>query len=194
MLETEQLQRILCTIYSAVSTDNLQQLSSHFTSQAYKKNSPVLRQGETWNQVFIIKQGLLRMHFLRKDGREFNKNFFIENQLLCPLTPAMMSSPSLFGISCIEASEIECCPMDKFTSYLSATEWLHIQHELLSRLLDRKLQREHDLLALSSRQRYQKFCELNPGLAKRVPLTHLATYLGITDVSLSRLRRQLGET
>ncbi|MEZ5535579.1 MAG: hypothetical protein R3F02_08130 [Thiolinea sp.] len=62
------------------------------------------------------------------------------------------------------------------------------------RLLDSKLQREHDLLALNSSQRYQKFCENSPGLAQRIPLTHLATYLGITDVSLSRLRRQLGQT
>ena len=67
-------------------------------------------------------------------------------------------------------------------------EWLHIQREMLSRLLDGKLQREHDLLALNAKQRYEKFCRTQPTLAERVPLLHLATYLGMTDVSLSRLR------
>ena len=50
-------------------------------------------------------------------------------------------------------------------------------------------QREHDLLALSGRQRYEAFCRQFPALSGRVPLLHLATYLGLTDVSLSRLRR-----
>jgi len=166
MINTEFLQTVLHTINPAVSPGNIQKLNSHFTLQTYKKGAPVLRQGEIWNQVFIIKTGLLRMHFLRKDGREFNKNFFTENQLLCPLTTAMNSSPSLFGISCIEASEIWCCPIDKFTTLLSSTEWLHIQHELLIRLLDGKLKREHDLLALDASQRYQKYCTHFPQLAQ----------------------------
>ncbi|MEZ5535578.1 MAG: hypothetical protein R3F02_08125 [Thiolinea sp.] len=73
----------------------------------------------------LIESGLVRMHFLRNDGREFNKNFFTENQLLCPLTPLMLTSASLFGITCIEASRIWRCPMPAFTGALSATEWLH---------------------------------------------------------------------
>ena len=194
MLENTQLETVLHKIYPGTSTESLDALSPCFTLQTYPRGTAVLRQGENWGHALLIESGLVRMHFLRNDGREFNKNFFTENQLLCPLTPLMISSASLFGITCIEASRIWRCPMSTFTGALSATEWLHVQHELLIRLLDSKLQREHDLLALNSRQRYQKFCEHNPGLAQRIPLTHLATYLGLTDVSLSRLRRQLGQT
>ena len=68
--------------------------------------------------------------------------------------------------------------------------WPPLQRELLERLLTGKLQREHDLLALDGRRRYEAFCQRFPALAERVPLVHLATYLGLTDVSLSRLRRR----
>ena len=67
--------------------------------------------------------------------------------------------------------------------------WRELQAELLARLLTGKLQREHDLLALDGRQRYQAFGQRFPGLAGRVPLKHLASFLWMTDVSLSRLRR-----
>lgn len=191
---TTQLNTVLPAIYPQTSAPSINNLTEHFTLHQHSRGAAILHQGEQWQHAMLIKSGLLRMHFLRTDGREFNKNFFTENQLLCPLTPVMNHAVSLFGITCIEASEIWYCPMKKFTATLTPDEWLHIQHALLIRLLDRKLQREHDLLALDSRQRYQKFCQLNPQLATRVPLTHLATYLGMTDVSLSRLRRQLGET
>ena len=68
--------------------------------------------------------------------------------------------------------------------------WEPLRAELLGILLERKSQRELDLQTLDGRARYQKFCQKHPGLAARVPLVHLASYLGITDVSLSRIRRQ----
>lgn len=61
----------------------------------------------------------------------------------------------------------------------------------MERLLTHKLQREHDLLALDAKARNEQFCAHAPGLANRIPRTHLASYLGMTDVSLSRFRRQL---
>ena len=61
-----------------------------------------------------------------------------------------------------------------------------------SRLVDAKLRREHDLLAFDGWGRYQAFRRTHPGLAERVPLSQLATYLGLTDVSLSRLRGRCG--
>ena len=63
---------------------------------------------------------------------------------------------------------------------------------MLARLVSHKLQREHDLLTLDARRRYAAFVAREPQLAERVPLLHLASYLGITDVSLSRIRRGAG--
>ena len=150
----------------------------------------LLRQGEVWQRVFLIRTGLIRMHFVDREGHEFNKNFYAEGSLICPITPAMWSQPSLFGIHTIEATH--CWVADAAAMRAGLAEhglWRELQCELLARLLTGKLQREHDLLALDGRQRYQAFGQRFPALVGRVPLKHLASFLGMTDVSLSRLRR-----
>ena len=168
------------------------ELATAFSPQTLARNAPLLRPGEAWSAALVIQTGLVRMHFLRRDGREFNKNFFAEGALICPLTPAMWDAPSLFGISSIEPTTLWRCDARVLRDTLDRHAlWAPLQRELLMRLLTGKLQREHDLLALDGRQRYQAFCQRFPHLATRVPLLHLATYLGLTDVSLSRLRRGL---
>lgn len=166
-------------------------LAPHFTASAFGRGAALLSQGERWRWALLVERGLVRMHFVRRDGREFNKNFFAEGALVCPITPAMWSAPSLFGIACIEATRVWRCDEATLRAVLQDHGvWQPLQRELLQRLLTGKLQREHDLIALDGRRRYEAFCQRFPALAERVPLVHLATYLGLTDVSLSRLRRQ----
>ena len=165
-------------------------LAGAWTPLTLPKGAQVLRQGELWQRALLVDSGLVRMHFLRRDGKEFNKNFFAEGALVCPITPAMWGAASLFGISCVERTRLWQCDATVLRHTLQAHgAWDTLQRELLVRLLTGKLQREHDLLALDGRQRYEAFCAHRPDLAERVPLLHLATYLGLTDVSLSRLRR-----
>ena len=73
-----------------------------FTATELARGASLLSQGERWRWALLIERGLVRMHFVRRDGREFNKNFFAEGALICPITPAMWTAPSLFGITCIE--------------------------------------------------------------------------------------------
>ncbi len=192
MINASALSAALQAALPQVSPGLVAELAGGFSAQTLPRNAPLLRPGETWAAALLIESGLVRMHFLRRDGREFNKNFFAEGVLVCPITPAMWSAASLFGISCIEATRLWRCDAAQFRQVLDRHgQWEPLQRELLARLLTGKLQREHDLLALDGRQRYQAFCQRFPTLAARVPLMHLATYLGLTDVSLSRLRRGL---
>jgi CRP-like cAMP-binding protein len=184
------LHRSLKSVVPDVSTAPVADLEPMFSSIDLVRGAPLLTQGDRWRWALLIERGLVRMHFVRRDGREFNKNFFAEGALVCPITPAMWNAPSLFGITCIEASRVWRCDEALFRDALQRHGvWPPLQRELLERLLTGKLQREHDLLALDGRRRYEAFCQRFPALAERVPLVHLATYLGLTDVSLSRLRR-----
>lgn len=184
------LHRVLQAIWPGATAEVAASVAPLFTLRSFKRGQAFLRQGEVWQQALLIQSGLIRLHFVRHDGREFNKNFFAEHALVCPLTPNMWTEPSRFGISCIEACELWVCPADTLRERLDQTQhWEPLQLRLMSRLLDGKLQREHSLLSYDGRTRYQRFCEEHPALADRVPLVHLSSYLGLTDVSLSRLRR-----
>lgn len=190
MFDPIRLLTVLQAVWPGVPAAAAEELAPGFTLQRFERGAPVLQPGDTWRAAAVIDSGLVRMHFLRRDGREFNKNFFVENALICPITPAMCGAPSLFGISCIERTRLWLCDAGRFRQVLQDHgAWEALQRELLMRLLTGKLQREHDLLALDGRQRYEAYCQRFPALAERVPLMHLATFLGLTDVSLSRLRR-----
>jgi CRP-like cAMP-binding protein len=170
-------------------------LAPLFRRHACAKGEGLLVQGRVWSDALLIEQGLLRLYFVRHDGREFNKNFFVEGALFCPLTPAMWEQPSLFAIGALEAGVVWRADAAAVRRCLQAQGvWEPLQGRLLERLVTHKLQREHDLLTLDGLRRYEAFCAREPWLAGRVPLNQLASYLGLTDVSLSRIRRSLRST
>ncbi len=190
MLNTQLLQ----TACPFLNAETCALLLPQFRAKPYKRGEALLRQNERWQQVYLIETGLIRLYFLRPDGKEFNKNFYREGQLICPLSANMQQHASLFGISCLENCDLWQCSAPYFIEILQAQQvWTQFQSHFLSKLVDHKLQREHDLLSLSAKERYQSFCEREPDLSERVPLVQLASYLGITDVSLSRLRNSLNK-
>jgi CRP-like cAMP-binding protein len=169
-------------------------LARCFAPRGVRKGEVVLRQGDHSTQVFLVEAGSLRLYFVRPDGREFNKNFHAEGAILLPLTPAMWHEPSLFGIAAMEPTQLWCADAVAMRRALeSAGLWHTVQRKALAQLVTHKLQREHDLLALTGSERYADFCRRHPTLSARVPLGHLASYLGVTDVSLSRIRRAARE-
>jgi CRP-like cAMP-binding protein len=166
-------------------------LAPLFRRRTCAKGEGLLAQGQRWHDALLIERGVLRLCFVRRDGREFNKNFFTEGALICPLTPAMCDEPSLFAINALDGGAVWRADAAALRRVLDEHgAWSALQRVLLERLITHKLQREHDLLTLDGRSRYHAFCRREPLLAQRVPLGQLATYIGLTDVSLSRIRRQ----
>lgn len=163
-----------------------------FQAHSYKKGDTLLHQGAMWDKAFFIERGMIRMHMIGSDGRDFNTSFWAEGSMVLPITADMQEQAVRFNISALEDCVVWHAPLcDLRTGLESRGLWEPVRAELLGILLHRKSQRELDLLTLDGRARYQRFCQLEPGLAARVPLVHLASYLGLTDVSLSRIRRQL---
>ncbi|MBK6866973.1 MAG: Crp/Fnr family transcriptional regulator [Burkholderiales bacterium] len=187
------LRRALAQWLPGLADDALARAAADFAPKRLDKGQPLLRHGDVWRHVLWIERGALRLYFTRSDGREFNKNFFLEGALLCPLTPAMWGEPSLFEIGALEPGVVWRADAASWRARLDAVgAWEPLRTDLLARLVSHKLQREHDLLTLDARRRYAAFCAREPGIAERIALGHLASYLGITDVSLSRIRRHAG--
>jgi len=163
-----------------------------FRACRYRKGEALFRQGELWTHAFFVERGLLRVHITGRDGSDFNKSFWHEGTLVLPLTREMETQPSLFGLSALEDTVAWQIGMGALREGLVQRGlWEPMRAALLTHLLNLKLQREHDLLTLDGSARYARFREQHPQLAARVPLVHLASFLGLTAVSLSRIRRRL---
>lgn len=152
----------------------------------------LLRAGDAWTQLFWVEQGTLRLYYLDRQGQAANKNFYLDGAMLWPLTPALADGPVDFWVEAIAPSRVWVLPAAAWQEACTGwPAWQALERHTLARLLDDKMQREQQFLQCSATQRYQTLCAARPEWLARIPLRHLASYLGITDVALSRIRRRL---
>jgi CRP-like cAMP-binding protein len=152
------------------------------------------RAGTLANQVFFICSGLVRFYYVTEDGREHNKSFAMEHQFAGALQRSTHPEPSRFYIQALEPTTTLAISLVGLR-HLFATSlvWANVGRLYMETVAVRKARREGEFLLDSAAARYERFLAEEPGLAKRLPLYHVASYLGITDVALSRIRRRMKE-
>lgn len=150
----------------------------------------LLKEGEISNYVHYIKKGCLRQCF-NKDGKDITFQFFFEGQAVASIDSFMNNQPSLFTIESIEPSIIFSLSKDNFG------QLQRIYPELNNGFQDLMFQRFKNYSQLflsqikdSPRERYEDLINNHPEIIKRVPQHYIASYLGITPISLSRIRNR----
>ena len=155
------------------------------------KGEFLLRAGDQAEQVAVVVQGLLREHFVLPDGTERTKAFVLEGQLSGSLADLLSSAPSRAYIVAEEPSRLLLMPFSAARQLAQQRPaWRTLGARVTESLLRVKAEREYELLGLDAAGRYEAFRTRYPGLEARVSAKHVASYLGITPVHLSRLRRQ----
>ena len=150
----------------------------------------LLHKGEVANQVFYIKKGCLREWF-NKDGKDITFQFFLEGQAVASIDSFLSNQPSMYTIESIEPSIIFSLSKDNYEQFLQ------IYPELKDGFQDLMFQRfkNYSQLFLSRikdtpMERYEDLINNHPEIIKRVPQHYIASYLGITPISLSRIRNR----
>ncbi|KQO17062.1 Crp/Fnr family transcriptional regulator [Acidovorax sp. Leaf78] len=159
-----------------------------------QRGQPLLQAGDRWQHLWWVERGALRLYYLDSEGAESNKNFFLDGSMLWPVTPWLRETPAMFHVEPMEDATVLWALPWPATGGPATTwpAWASLEHRTLCALLDGKMQREQEFLQLGARQRYEKLVRERPQWADRIPLRHLASYLGMTDVTLSRVRSELG--
>jgi CRP-like cAMP-binding protein len=164
-------------------------------SASFARGQSLLRAGEHWQHLWWVEQGALRLYYIDCDGAESNKNFFLDDALLWPITSTLRDQPVGFFVDALEDSTLWIVPITPLMQALANhAAWADVQRRTLGALLDDKMLREQAFLQASARQRYEALLHEHPEWSDRIALKHLASYLGMTDVSLSRLRADMGLT
>ncbi|WP_022665643.1 Crp/Fnr family transcriptional regulator [Desulfospira joergensenii] len=169
--------------------------SRGFVRRRYPAKQTLIRAGEIWDKVFFIHRGIIRLFYVGASGREFNKGLFLEGQFLWPVAPSARVENSLFTIATLEAVEASVWGFEPFCRWLNRQGiWEHFALPHAEALAEEKFTREYEFLMHTPQERYLTFCKENPVLAERLPAYHLASYLGMTDVSLSRIKSRIKNT
>ncbi|MBK7049788.1 MAG: Crp/Fnr family transcriptional regulator [Rhodoferax sp.] len=148
--------------------------------------------GETSTRSWLIERGLVRFYYLCAQGTERNRSFHVEGSWIGGGLPPL-ASPSPYTIETLEATDtVEL-------SYATLITWQQqfpaigpLLGEAMNYLFTTQSQREAQLLTLPPLERYQAFLADQSALVDRIPIHHVASYLGISNVSLSRIRARLG--
>ena len=163
-----------------------------FQIRTIEEREHVLLPGERIDELYFVCDGLLRAYYLGADGAEANKAFIAENEFAGPLPTNGSDVPVICGIQALEPTTLLVAQYADIAALLD----LHpvfgqFQRRLAEWLLSRKEMRMHSLLQGGAREQYLDFVARFPHLTQRVPQYHIASYLGISEVHLSRLRRTL---
>lgn len=142
--------------------------------------------------VWFVEQGLLRSHFLNADGLERNRAFHPEWHWAGMPPPRGAPALATFAIDAIERSRVVELSHAGLAGLLRQRPELQtmLTETLLANLMTLS-RRESTLMMDSAEQRYMRFLEEQPATAARLALHHVASYLGITNVALSRVRRRI---
>lgn len=158
----------------------------------YKKGEFLIQAGETINHFFFINKGLVRFFYITEPGKEFNKHFAKENDFAGSYVSTILNYPCPYFIQAIEKTET--CILTKQLLqelYDRHPVWERIGRIKAERLAIQKEFREKEFLLDTAETRYRRFLKEFPDLTDRIPQYYIASYLGITDVALSRIRKKM---
>lgn len=157
-----------------------------------KKGEFLLREGENSQYSFFVEVGLLRMYSISKNGKEHIIQFAPENWLISDRS-AHFNEPAEYYIDAIEDSEVIALDHNFFTELKEYSE-ISKNHTKLMHNHTRSLQKRIKLLlGATAEERYLDFIKVYPNILQRVPLWMIASYLGITPESLSRVRKEVSK-
>ena len=175
-----------------IDKNNLESLVSQCKTKFVKKGEYLLKEGEKCKHSLFVEHGLLRQFALDDKGKEHILQFAPENWIVTDRESVYFDQPSAYYIQALENTNTILFE-ESLILHLSKQDplFLEFNNKLLHNHI-RQLQRRITLLiSATAEERYLDFVRLYPDLLLRVPQWQIASYLGITAESLSRVRKEL---
>ncbi len=162
-----------------------------FSLKKLDANEDWVKAGENCQQFCFIVSGLMRIYYIDHAGNEVNEGFYEAGQLVGPISSMVSNDPCQYYIQALESSDLLVADYHKFHEVgFDQPEWLRFEIKFMQQIFLRSARRDAKLLLGSAEQRYRWFCNEHPDLLKRIPQYQIASYLGMTPVTLSRLRKK----
>lgn len=177
-----------------VEEEEIFSLLENCDTKIFKKGQFLLRKNEYCKHAFFVENGLLRQYSINEKGKEHILSFAPENWIVTDRESSVFNQPSSYYIQALEDSKVVMIDEDfirllskkipAFTDFNNRLLHNHIRHLQI---------RINLLLSAVAEDRYLQFIKKYPNLLLRVPQAMIASYLGITPESLSRVRKELAQ-
>lgn len=170
----------------------LQQIVDAHQKVAFQKGDFILKEGKTANSYHILQEGLIRSFAHNYNGEDITTEFFTAGELVIDVLSLFQRTAAQENMQAL--SDCLCWKIDfdhfqsLFHSIPGFAEWG--RYWMTGKLFHFK-QRAIEVATKPTRDRYLSLLSEKPEIIRQAPLKHIATYLGVTDSSLSRIRKEI---
>ena len=176
--------------FCEISDDDLSSIREASTSKNLRKWQSLLHDGETWKSICFISSGCFRLYRFDADGNDHTVRFGIENWWIGDQESYNQEKPAKYNIEALAASSVVLWAKPAWEDLLKNIPALKDFFDRLSaRAFETSQQRIYSLISSSAEERYLEFQKTYPKVFNKVPLHMVASYLGISRETLSRLRK-----
>ncbi|MFK8059608.1 MAG: Crp/Fnr family transcriptional regulator [Polaribacter sp.] len=178
--------------FATLSKDSKKSLYSLGKPISLKKGDYIAEAGSIPENIYILKSGVARSYFTDKKGKEYTRNIFTSIRAVGPLGALILNKPSKFSYDCLSDCELIVVNFKQFKKlttnnieignfYAKVLEYVFLELE----------SKVYDLSVLNATERYLKLKRNNPNIENLIPQYHIASFLNITPVQLSRIRKEI---
>ena len=167
-------------------------IKSKATETELHKDNHYWEAGKTVKQIGFLTDGVLRVYYYNNQGEEITRYFIDENHLiLSGNTVDELYTPSEYLSAVTDCKLVVFSKPDWKEIAETIIGWDHILQKIVSKYHSEKMARRSELVSQDGTEGYLDFIQKFPTLVNRVPLSYIASYLGITPSSLSRIRKNI---
>lgn len=168
----------------------IDRIKEHFQQEDYPSKTSLVTEGKVARKLYYIEKGLVRAWFT-SDGKEVTFQFIFEGQFVSSFESLLNDAPSWYSVETLEPVTAFSISVETFRRKMET--FPHIKafyHNYVQQRLLVYQQLFISRIRESPEERYQQLIKQHPEIIRRVPQHYIASYLGITSVSLSRIRNR----
>ncbi|MBK7056645.1 MAG: Crp/Fnr family transcriptional regulator [Leptospiraceae bacterium] len=169
------------------------EIENLFFEVSYPSKTNLLNEGDVSQYLYFVKEGCLRLWFNDK-GKDITFQFFFENEIVTSFESFRFGIPSLFTLETIEPVKLlKINKQDLMSIFIKFPDTKDHLIEFLFQRLSRYTHLFLSRIKESPEDRYRALIKMEPRIPNRIPQHYIASYLGISPVSLSRIRKRVWE-
>lgn len=177
-----------------ISRSSLEILEAQFELEIFEKKDIIIRAKASNNKEYFLLDGICRSFLINPLSEETTLSFYTSNTVISPFITRTKKGKSLYNLQALTKVKLASINSTVFAEMRTEnTEVRNFAHTVLQNELIKKVDKEVGLASLTAAERLKKFRIDYPMLENLIPHPYIASYLGITNISLSRLRRNLKE-
>ena len=185
-----ELEQFINSYFGIVQLNDLKTISPYFKSNTIKKGEYFLKAGKTCDKLCFIKLGLLRI-FVASENKEVTQWISTKGYFAADLASFVFESPARWNIQALVDTEVYSIALSdykKIETYVP--KWNELEKLFIVKCFTILEDRIFSHLSMSAEERYNLFFENNKELFNQVPLQHIASMLGMTPETFSRIRKK----